>query len=84
MPTATAAVLSANHQPYVLDEIEVEHPRRGEVLVQILATGPCHTDLNARESLIPPPSPACSDTRARVSSTRSAKESPIWRSAITS
>jgi hypothetical protein len=39
MPTATAAVLSANHEPFVLEEVEIDHPKRGEVLVRILATG---------------------------------------------
>jgi aryl-alcohol dehydrogenase len=57
MPTATAAVLSANHEPFVLEEVEVESPRRGEVLVRIVATGLCHTDLSAREGLIPFPLP---------------------------
>jgi aryl-alcohol dehydrogenase len=57
MPTATAAVLAANHEPFVLEEIEVESPRRGEVLVRIVATGLCHTDLSAREGLIPFPLP---------------------------
>ena len=57
MPTATAAVLSANHEPFVLQEIEVESPRRDEVLVRIVATGLCHTDLSAREGLIPFPLP---------------------------
>ena len=57
MPTATAAVLSANHEPFVIEEVEVEHPRRGEVLVRIVATGLCHTDLSAREGLIPFPLP---------------------------
>jgi aryl-alcohol dehydrogenase len=57
MPTATAAVLSANHEPFVLEEIEVESPQRSEVLVKIVATGLCHTDLSAREGLIPFPLP---------------------------
>ena len=57
MPTATAAVLSANHEPFVLEEIEVESPQRDEVLVRIVATGLCHTDLSAREGLIPFPLP---------------------------
>ncbi len=57
MPTATAAVLSANHEPFVLEEVEVERPQRGEVLVRIVATGLCHTDLSAREGLIPFPLP---------------------------
>ena len=57
MPTATAAVLSETHAPFVLEEIEVGQPRRGEVLVRIVATGLCHTDLSAREGLIPFPLP---------------------------
>ena len=57
MPTATAAVLSANHEPFVLQEIEVESPQRDEVLVRVVATGLCHTDLSAREGLIPFPLP---------------------------
>jgi aryl-alcohol dehydrogenase len=57
MPTATAAVLSANHEPFVLQEIEVESPQRDEVLVRIVATGLCHTDLSAQEGLIPFPLP---------------------------
>jgi aryl-alcohol dehydrogenase len=57
MPTATAAVLSANHEPFVLEEIEVERPRHDEVLVRVVATGLCHTDLSAQEGLIPFPLP---------------------------
>lgn len=57
MPTATAAVLAANHEAFVLKEIDVESPQRGEVLVRIVATGLCHTDLSAREGLIPFPLP---------------------------
>jgi aryl-alcohol dehydrogenase len=57
MPTATAAVLSANHEPFVLEEIEVESPQRDEVLVRVVATGLCHTDLSAQEGLIPFPLP---------------------------
>ena len=57
MPTATAAVLAANHEPFVLEEIEVEQPQRGEVLVRVVATGLCHTDLSAQEGLIPFPLP---------------------------
>jgi hypothetical protein len=29
MPTATGVVSSTNHEPFVLQEIEVEHPQRG-------------------------------------------------------
>ena len=57
MPIAIAAVLSANHEPFAIEPVEVEHPRRDEVLVRIVATGLCHTDLSAREGLIPFPLP---------------------------
>ena len=36
---ATAAVLSATHAPFTLEEIEVERPQRGELLARIVATG---------------------------------------------
>jgi len=72
MPTAIAAVLSPNHEPFVLQEVEVDSPKRGEVLIRIAATGLCHTDLSVREGLIRFPLPACSDTRAPASSRRSA------------
>ena len=49
MRTATAAVLSVAYEPLVLEQIEVERPQRGEVLVRIFATGLCHTDHSARE-----------------------------------
>ncbi len=39
-----AAVAFAPGRPLVIEEIEVEGPRRGEVLVEIKATGVCHTD----------------------------------------
>ena len=76
MPTATAAVLSANHEPFVLEEIEVESPQRDEVLVRIVATGLCHTDLSARRGSSPSPCPASWATRARAWSRRSATTSP--------
>ena len=39
-----AAVAWAAGQPLVIEEVEVAAPRAGEVLVQIVATGVCHTD----------------------------------------
>ncbi|MGA9859278.1 MAG: NAD(P)-dependent alcohol dehydrogenase [Solirubrobacteraceae bacterium] len=57
MPTAIAAVLAAHHEPFLLREVEIEHPRPGEVLIRTVATGLCHTDLSAREGLIPFPLP---------------------------
>jgi S-(hydroxymethyl)glutathione dehydrogenase/alcohol dehydrogenase len=39
-----AAVAVAPGKPLVIEEIEVEGPKSGEVLVEIKATGVCHTD----------------------------------------
>src|SRR5215471_16384944 len=40
-----AAVLQEFGQPLVLQEVELEEPRSGEVLVRLTACGVCHTDL---------------------------------------
>lgn len=39
-----AAIAVAAGQPLVVDEIEVQGPQAGEVLVRMVATGVCHTD----------------------------------------
>ncbi len=39
-----AAIAVEAGRPLVIDEIEVEPPRAGEVLVRLAATGVCHTD----------------------------------------
>ncbi|HET7359584.1 MAG TPA: S-(hydroxymethyl)glutathione dehydrogenase/class III alcohol dehydrogenase [Rhodanobacteraceae bacterium] len=39
-----AAVARAAGQPLDIEEVDVEGPRAGEVLVRIVATGVCHTD----------------------------------------
>ncbi|HEV2606968.1 MAG TPA: S-(hydroxymethyl)glutathione dehydrogenase, partial [Xanthomonadaceae bacterium] len=39
-----AAVAWEAGKPLTIEEIDVEGPRAGEVLVQINATGVCHTD----------------------------------------
>lgn len=46
MPKAKAAIFVAERQPLVLDEIQVDDPKAGEVLVRLVATGICHTDLH--------------------------------------
>lgn len=40
-----AAVAHANKAPLVLETIELDEPGAGEVLVRLVATGLCHTDL---------------------------------------
>ena len=39
-----AAVAWEAGKPLVIEEIDVAGPKAGEVLVQIVATGVCHTD----------------------------------------
>ena len=57
MITATAAVLSGYHQPFEIAEVELDDLRRDEVLVRIVATGLCHTDLSVRSQVTPFPLP---------------------------
>lgn len=42
-----AAVLEKTGGPLVLEELDLEAPRSGEVLVRLHASGVCHSDLNA-------------------------------------
>ncbi len=44
-----AAIAYRPNQPMVIDTIDVDPPGPGEVLVEIKATGLCHTDLSAVE-----------------------------------
>ncbi len=44
-----AAIAYKTNQPLIIDTIEVDGPGPGEVLVEIKATGLCHTDLHAIE-----------------------------------
>ena len=41
---ARAAVAWAPKQPLAIEEIEVEGPKEGEVLLKVVASGVCHTD----------------------------------------
>ena len=41
-----AAVLREGGQPFTVEELELEEPRNDEVLVRVVATGMCHTDLS--------------------------------------
>ena len=48
-----AAVAHAAGKPLVIEEVDLDGPRAGEVLVEIEATGVCHTDaytLSGRDS----------------------------------
>lgn len=53
-----AAVIREKGKPFQFEEIELQSPQRGEVLVKIHASGVCHTDEVAQHQLIPVPLPA--------------------------
>ena len=44
MIKSRAAVAFAPNKPLEIVEVDVEAPKKGEVLVRIVATGVCHTD----------------------------------------
>jgi hypothetical protein len=46
-----AAIVRRKGGPFEIETLTVEEPRSDEVLVRIVATGMCHTDLVIRESL---------------------------------
>lgn len=53
----TAAVLRSRSGPFGLEVVELEEPRAGEVLVRVVATGVCHTDMVMRDQDLPTPQP---------------------------
>ncbi|MBI1758805.1 MAG: NAD(P)-dependent alcohol dehydrogenase [Actinobacteria bacterium] len=53
----TAAVLNAYDTPFVLEELELDEPGPGEVLVKVVASGICHTDGLAQHADLPFPVP---------------------------
>jgi len=54
---AKAVICREWNKPVVVEEIQVESPKRGEVMVQIKACGVCHSDLSATNGTIPMPPP---------------------------
>jgi aryl-alcohol dehydrogenase len=52
-----AAVVREKGGPFLLEEIELDEPRDDEILVRIVSSGLCHTDLVARMQYLPIPLP---------------------------
>jgi aryl-alcohol dehydrogenase len=52
-----AAVVREKGGPFVMEDIEIEEPQANEVLVRIVSSGLCHTDLVARMQFLPIPLP---------------------------
>jgi aryl-alcohol dehydrogenase len=53
-----AAVTYEKSAPFKIDEIELDEPQFGEILVKIKAVGICHTDAAVQHQFIPTPLPA--------------------------
>ena len=56
--TVTAAVAREPHADLVIEELELDDLRAGEVRVRMVATGVCHTDAIVRDQVYPTPLPA--------------------------
>lgn len=55
---ATAALLRDPGEELKLEEVELDQPAEGEVLVRIKGVGICHTDITAAQGMIPLPLPS--------------------------
>lgn len=52
-----AAISREKGAPLSVETIEIEDPRDSEVLVRVVATGVCHTDMVVRDGMLPTPQP---------------------------
>jgi aryl-alcohol dehydrogenase len=53
----TAAVMREKSGPFVIETLELTDPRPDELLVQVVASGMCQTDLHARDGYYSTPYP---------------------------
>lgn len=56
--TITAAVARAKGEPFTIQQARIRGPKADEVLVRVVATGLCHTDLIVRDQYYPVPLPS--------------------------
>src|SRR5882724_4800252 len=52
-----AAVLYERNAPLVVEDVDLEMPKAGEVLVKVVANGVCHSDLSVIRGVLPFPLP---------------------------
>jgi len=72
-----AAVAWKAGEPLTIETIDIDGPKAGEVLVEIMATGVCHTDAFTLSGADPEGLfPAILATKARASCARWARASP--------
>jgi threonine dehydrogenase-like Zn-dependent dehydrogenase len=74
----TAAVVPARGAPFELQELDLAGPQADEVLVRIVASGMCHTDLHARDGY----SPTCLTRSSAATRAPALSSRPVRRSAI--
>lgn len=48
-----AAVLKAWNEPFSVESVELDRPHQGEVMVRLVASGVCHSDLSIQRGLLP-------------------------------
>ncbi len=58
MSSGKAAVIREKSGPFCIEDVVVGEPQADEVLVRIVASGICHTDLIVRDQVMPPGPPA--------------------------
>ncbi len=52
-----AAVAREARADLVMETLDLEEPRAEEILVEVVATGVCHTDIVVRDGMLPTPLP---------------------------
>ncbi|MBI4588839.1 MAG: Zn-dependent alcohol dehydrogenase [Candidatus Rokubacteria bacterium] len=57
MPAMKASILPDQNTPLVIEEVTLDAPKAGEVLVRIAASGVCHSDLSVIDGTLPLPTP---------------------------
>ena len=81
----TAAVVPVRSAPFEIETLELAAPLADEVLVRVVASGMCHTDLHARDGYFPNlPYPVACGHEAPVLSSRLEPPSPTLRPATRS
>ncbi|MBC2778614.1 NAD(P)-dependent alcohol dehydrogenase [Parasphingopyxis marina] len=55
--SANAAICRSPDTPFTIEEVTLDEPRAGELVVRIAACGICHTDMAVRDDHIPIPKP---------------------------
>lgn len=57
MPAMRASVLPGRNSPLLIEQVTLNAPKAGEVLVKIAASGVCHSDLSVIDGTLPLPTP---------------------------